>query len=221
MKKSAFDIRSLLRPDLLDLPGYVPITPSDVLAEQLGVAPGDVIKLDGNENPFGPSPRALEAVRNERNYHIYPDPDQRKVRDALAGWLDVPAERIVCGLGSDDLIDLILRAVIVPGDGVIDCPPSFGMYPFSAQVAGARVVEAPRQESFALDLAAIEAAAERAKLIFVASPNNPTGNRTERDELERLLATGLLVAVDEAYIEFAGTEHSFVPLVRDHENLVV
>ncbi len=221
MKKSAFDIRSIIRPDLLELPGYVPITPSDVLAERLGIAPEDVIKLDGNENPFGPSPRALEAVRNERNYHIYPDPDQRKVRDALSGWLNVPAETIVCGLGSDDLIDLLLRAVVVPGDGVIDCPPSFGMYPFSAQVAGARVIEAPRQESFALELPAIEASADRAKLIFVASPNNPTGNRMERDELERLLATGLLVVVDEAYIEFAGVEHSFVPLVRDHENLVV
>ena len=79
VKKSAFDIRAIIRPDLLELPGYVPITPSDVLAEELGIAREDVIKLDGNENPFGPSPKALEAIRNERNYHIYPDPDQRKV----------------------------------------------------------------------------------------------------------------------------------------------
>ena len=81
---SDFDIRNLIRPDLLDLPGYVPIEPTDVLARRLGIEPQDVLKLDGNENPFGPSPKALEAIAAERNYHIYPDPDQRAVRDALA-----------------------------------------------------------------------------------------------------------------------------------------
>jgi len=215
------DIRSMIRPDLLDLPGYVPITPTDVLAEQYGIAAGNVIKLDGNENPFGPSPRALKAIAAERAYHIYPDPDQTKVREALARDLDVEAERIVCGLGSDDLIDLILRAVLSPGDDVINCPPTFGMYPFSTRIAGGRVLEAPRLESFALDIDAIEKLAPGAKLIFVASPNNPTGNRASRAEIERLLDTGLLVAIDEAYIEFAGLEHSSAPMVREHENLVV
>ena len=221
MKKQRFDLRSLIRPDLLELPGYVPIEPSDVLAERLGIARADVLKLDGNENPFGPSPRALEAIAAERDYHIYPDPDQRKVREALAAYLSTDVAGIVCGLGSDDLIDLILRAVIMPGDGVINCPPTFGMYPFSSAIVGARVIDVPRQESFALDIAAIEKAAPQAKLIFLASPNNPTGNRMSADELTRLLATGLLVVVDEAYIEFAGTQHSAVPLVAEHENLVV
>ena len=221
MKRTTIDIRALIRPDLLELPPYVPIEPTDVLAARLGVPPEAVLKLDGNENPFGPSPKALEALNDERDYHIYPDPDQRTLREALARYLETGAERIVCGLGSDDLIDLVLRAVVVPGDGVIDCPPMFGMYPFSARVAGARVLEAPRREDFALDVSAVRALAPRAKAIFVASPNNPTGNRIEREELEALLATGLLVVVDEAYIEFAGNEHSFVPLVREHENLVV
>jgi histidinol-phosphate aminotransferase len=216
-----FDIRRLIRPDLLEMPGYVPITPTDVLAAQYGIAPEAVIKLDGNENPYGPSPRALEAIAAEPRYHIYPDPDQTAVREALADDLGVEKERIVCGLGSDDLIDLILRAVVAPGDGVIDCPPTFGMYPFSAQVAGGRVLEAPRCEDFSLDLEAVEALAARAKLIFLASPNNPTGNRALPEELDRLLATGLLVVVDEAYIEFAGLQHSFVPLLHDHANLVV
>jgi histidinol-phosphate aminotransferase len=224
MKKRTFDMRSLIRPDLLELPGYVPIVPTDVLAERLGIAPGDVLKLDGNENPFGPSPKALAAIASERAYHIYPDPDQRKVREALAWHLDTDVERIVCGLGSDDLIDLILRAVVLPGDGVINCSPTFGMYPFSTEIAGGRVIDVPRLESFALDLEAIEKAAAGAKLIFVASPNNPTGQRMPAEELERLLVTGLLVVVDEAYIEFAGAHGaaaSAVALVREHENLVV
>ena len=218
---SGFDLQRIIRPDLLDMPGYVPITPTDVLAEQYGIAPDDVIKLDGNENPYGPSPRALAAIAAERNYHIYPDPDQRKVRDALARHLDVDAERIVCGLGSDDLIDLILRATLTPGDAVINCPPTFGMYPFSTQVTGGRVIDVPRLESFALDVDTIVKHAAAAKLLFLASPNNPTGSCASRDEIERLLTTGLLVVVDEAYIEFAGEERSMLPLLRDHTNLVV
>lgn len=226
--KKPFDMRALIRPDLLDLPGYAPIVPTDVLAERLGIASEAVLKLDGNENPFGPSPRALEAIRAERNYHIYPDPDQRKVREALARHLQTDIERIVCGLGSDDLIDLILRAVLLPAagspwrpDGVINCSPTFGMYPFSTEIAGGRVIDVPRLESFALDVDAIEKVAASAKLIFIASPNNPTGQRMPPGELERLLATGLLVVADEAYIEFAGVRHSAVPLVREYENLVV
>lgn len=221
----------MIRPDLLELPPYVPIVPSDVLAERLGIAVADVLKLDGNENPFGPSPKALEAIAQERAYHIYPDPDQGKVREAIAGYVEADIEGIVCGLGSDELIDLILRAVVVPAtgspagrDAVINCTPTFGMYPFSTEIVGGRTLDVPRLESFALDLDAIEKAAPGAKMIFVASPNNPTGQRTSVEELERLLSAGLLVVVDEAYIEFAATHGnsvSAVPLVRENENLVV
>lgn len=216
-----FDIRALIRPDLFKLPGYVAIEPPDVLAERLNIAPSDVLKLDGNENPFGASPKALEALASYRDFHIYPDPDQRRVRAALSSHLSVDAEQIVCGLGSDDLIDLVLRAVIAPGDGVINCPPTFGMYPFSSEIAGARVLEAPRLEHFALDLDAIRRLAPDAKAIFLASPNNPTGNRLSQDEIAALLALDLLVVIDEAYIEFAGVEHSSVQLVADNANLVV
>jgi histidinol-phosphate aminotransferase len=142
------------------------------------------------------------------------------VREALAGFLDVPAEQIVCGLGSDDLIDLLLRAVIAPGDGVINCPPTFGMYPFSSEIAGARVIEAPRLES-TRSTGRDRARGGRAKLIFLASPNNPTGNRLSEEEIARLLALELLVVIDEAYIEFAGLDHSSVRLVGGHPNLVV
>ena len=225
-----FDVRDLLRTDLIELPGYVPIEPTDVLAARLGINPSSVLKLDGNENPYGPSPKALAAIRSETSFHIYPDPDQTAARAAIAGYLkangsqapaSVQVENIVCGLGSDDLIDLILRAVVAPGDAVINCPPTFGMYPFSTEIAGGTVIVVPREESFELDIAGIEKAASGAKAIFLASPNNPTGNLLSRDEIERLLALPVLVVIDEAYMEFAGREFSSIPLVVEHENLVV
>jgi histidinol-phosphate aminotransferase len=216
-----FDARSLIRPDLLELPGYVPIDPTDVLARRLGIDPAAVLKLDGNENPYGPSPKALDAIRAETAYHIYPDPDQRAAREAIARYTGAAVDQIVCGLGSDDLIDLLLRVVIRPGDAVINCPPTFGMYPFSTEIAGGRVIDIPRQESFSLDVAAIEKAAPTAKAIFLASPNNPTGNLLSPQEIERLLALPMLVVIDEAYIEFAGREHSSVALVASNPNLVV
>src|SRR4029079_9172981 len=92
---------------------------------------------------------------------------------------------------------------------------------FSTEVAGGRVIDVPRREDFALDVSAIEKAAAGAKLLFLASPNNPTGNLATVDDIERLLQVVLLVVVDEAYIEFAGRSHSVMPLVERHENLVV
>lgn len=214
-----FDVLRLVRPDLLEMAGYEPVEPTDLLAEELGVPPEQVMKLDGNESPYGPSPKAVQALTGFGRYHIYPDPEQRKVRRALAEYVGVSEEHIVAGAGSDELIDLLLRSVLSPGDGVINCTPTFGMYAFSTAVCGGRVIEAPRRDDFSLDLGAVQRAAGSAKVIFVASPNNPSGNLMGRDELDALLATGLLVAVDEAYGEFAG--ESFASLVPQRENLVV
>jgi histidinol-phosphate aminotransferase len=116
-------------------------------------------------------------------------------------------------------MDLILRAFLRPGDAIINCPPTFGMYPFLANVAGARHIDVPRRDNdFSLDLAAIWAMASEAKVIFVASPNNPTGNVI--DGTDALLGTGLVVVVDEAYVEFAGVD-SFAKRVAEGVNLIV
>ena len=217
--KPAPGILKLVRPDILEMLGYEPIEPSEVLAERLGIPADQIAKLDGNENPYGPSPRVLEALGSFESYHRYGDPQQRRLRTALGEYVGVSREHIVAGHGADELIDLLLRAVITRGDGVIDCPPSFGMYRFSTQVAGGRLIEIARRDDFSLDIEAVQAASSRAKLIFVTSPNNPTGNLLTNEELKALLATGLLVVVDEAYAEFA--PDSFTRLVPEHENLVV
>jgi histidinol-phosphate aminotransferase len=199
---------------------YVPISTPEVLAARLGLRAEQIVKLDGNENPYGFSPRLARALAEFDSYHRYPDPLQEDTRDLLAAYAGVPAESLMLGAGSDELIDTVMRVYLEPGDEVMDFPPTFGMYSFSAQVCGARVVQVPRDERFEIDLDAAERAlTDRTKIIFVASPNNPTGNVPPVETVVRLLDTGRLVVVDEAYAEFSGL--SVMPLVAGSANLVV
>jgi histidinol-phosphate aminotransferase len=221
-------ISHLIRPEIAELEPYTPIVPLDVLAARLGLPIEQLVKLDANENPYGPAPKALAALAHEPYYAIYPDPNATRLREALSAYTNQPVERIVCGAGADELIDLLLRLVINPGDAVIDCPPTFGMYSFDTGICGGRVITVPRRADFSLDIPAIEAAAQasEANLLFLTSPNNPTGNLTPLSEIERLLELPLLVVVDEAYIEFAQSSVanrpiSTSPLVGRYENLVV
>ena len=194
----------LVRPEIADLEAYTPIVPLEVLAARLGLPVEQIVKLDANENPYGPAPAALAALRTTTTYHIYPDPEQTALRTALAAYTERSPDEIICGAGADELIDLVLRLIINPGDAIIDCPPTFGMYRFDAGICGGRVISVPRRADFSLDLPAIvQAAAQGAKAIFLTSPNNPTGNPLPRDELLQILELPLLVVVDEAYIEFA------------------
>jgi histidinol-phosphate aminotransferase len=218
--RTRMDSLRLVRPELLELLGYEPIEPVDVLAEELGIPADQIVKLDGNENPYGPSPRVKEALADFDLYHLYPDPEQRRVRRALADYLGLDSEHIVVGNGSDELLELIACLFLSPGDAAVNCVPTFGMYPFVSQIRGARVVEVPRREDFGLDVAGVQEAAEKgAKVIFLASPNNPSGNVMSAAELEAVLATGALVVVDEAYVEFS--DRSFVGLVPQRDNLIV
>jgi len=215
------DIMSLVRPEILQLPGYEAVEPVEVLAERLGIPAERIAKLDANENPYGPSPRALEALTRFRGYNTYPDPDLRRLRQALAGYTGVPAEYIVCGAGSDEIIQLLTSIFIQPGDTVIDLVPSFGMYPFETEIAGGRSVPVRRRADFSIDLSAVaEAIDGRTRLIFATSPNNPTGNLLSDAELEGLLSFGLPVVLDEAYIEFASWP-SFAAQVPLRRNLIV
>jgi histidinol-phosphate aminotransferase len=200
---------------------YVPIEPTEVLSQRAELPADKVIKLDGNENPYGCSPKVYQALATYPYYHNYPDPEQRELRKALEGYTGLGRQHIVCGMGSDDLIDLILRLFLKPGDEVINCPPTFGMYPFSTDVCGGRVVDVPRTEDFALDIVGIKkkALTRKAKVIFVASPNNPTGNTTPEKEIVELVGTGKIVVVDEAYAEFGNV--TVANLVPAYPNLIV
>jgi histidinol-phosphate aminotransferase len=230
-------IAHLLRPDIAALEPYTPVAPIEVLAARLGLPVERIIKLDANESPYGASPRALAAIAAVGGYvdhrgaapqygdpsvvPIYPDPNHTLLREQLSRYTGQPAERIICSSGSGELIDLLMRALLQPGDTIVDCPPTFGMYGFDAGVHGARVIEVPRDETFSIDIEGVAEATERysAKLIFVTLPNNPTGNLTPRAEIERLLELPMMVVVDEAYVEFAGV--SAVDMVGRYPNLAV
>ena len=214
------DIRSLMLPHMLHAVPYAAVDPPSVLAARAGLPEDDIAKLDANENPYGPSPKVAQALASYQGYHIYPDPQQRRVRDALAAYAATTPDRIVAGVGSDELIDLLLRLFVAQGDRVIDCVPTFGMYASFVSVVGGELVSVPRTKAFDVDLPAIRSAARKgAKIIFLASPHNPSGNLVDETTVRQLLDLDLLVVVDEAYYEFAGT--TLAHLVPQYSNLVV
>jgi histidinol-phosphate aminotransferase len=217
---SSHDIEKLIRPEIKAMPAYVPIEPTEILSRRIDIAEEQVIKLDGNENPYGCSPRVKGALASYAYYNLYPDPEQRQLRKGLEKYTGMSAENIVAGSGSDELIDLVLRLFIKPGDKVINCPPTFGMYPFSTDVCGGRVISIPRKADFSVDTGAARKAIDKgAKVIFIASPNNPSGNLTPEPQITELLKASAVVVVDEAYYEFSGI--TIAPLVPKYANLIV
>ena len=218
-----FNPETLIRSHIQEMPAYEPILPFEVLSRRLGRSPDQIVKLDANENPYGLLPAVRAALAEMPFPNIYPDPGSRDLRYALAKYHGLPFENILAGAGADELIDLILRLTIDPGDAIINCPPTFGMYPFDGDLNCGRVVNVPRHEDFSLDLPAIVHAVSinLPKLIFIASPNNPDGSLTSLTDLERLLALPLLVVLDEAYMEFAAPGFSLLAEAPKRSNLVV
>ncbi|MFT5195766.1 MAG: histidinol-phosphate aminotransferase [Cellvibrionaceae bacterium] len=220
------NISKFIRPDIVSMTPYTPIVPFEILSEELGIPPEEIVKLDANENPYGPSPKALEAIANGRYYHIYPDPESTILREKLAAYTGVSDNYLLTGMGADELIDLILRVVLSPEDKVLDSPPSFGMYPFSTQVNSGQYLVAPRDADFKINISGIEAAVSQdpnIKIVFACSPNNPDGSVISESDLARLLALPVLIVLDEAYIEFAAVDGKLghIQLVEKHENLCV
>lgn len=214
--------RVRIRDDIAAMQTYTPTASLEVFAEQLGFPVEQLIKLDANENPYGPSPRARAALAALDYMNIYPDPAAGKLRALLSDYVGVSADHILVGAGADELIELLLQLFIAPGDAIINTPPTFSMYAFDAPLAFGRVVNVERRADFTLDVDAIEAAAREhdPKLLFLCSPNNPDGSLIAPETVERLLDLPLVVVLDEAYIEFCAAP-SMVTRVPVVENLVV
>lgn len=213
---------SFIRFHLRKLSPYQSILPFEILSAQLGRKPEDIVKLDANENPYGPPPEVLEALGNLKFPYIYPDPESRRLREALAIDSGLESNHILVGCGADELIDLIMRCTLDPGDKIVDCPPTFTMYEFDAAVNGALVTKVLRKPDFSLNVDLIVDAVrkEKPKCIFLTSPNNPDGSIINDEDLLKILELPILVVLDEAYIEFSGLE-SRMKWVKKHDNLIV
>jgi len=213
-------IEKLIRSCLAVFSGYSACKSPETLEGEVEVPVENIIKLDANENPYGCSPRVLQALASCPNVSIYPDAGQTGLRELVAGYTGVDIERIVAGNGSDQLIDLILRLFVEPGDEIINCAPSFEMFRFGADLCGAPLIEVPRDENYAVNVKAVKAAINsKTKMIFLANPNNPTGTLTPQPDILEILDTGLPVVVDEAYYEFSG--ETMLPQVGRYRNLMV
>jgi histidinol-phosphate aminotransferase len=213
------NIEKLMRPHMAKIATYHGVDPSAELARKAGIKPEDVIRLNANENPYGAFDKVAEAFTS-LDLHLYPDPQQRKLRDALSEYTGQPADRIIAGAGGDEIIDLLMRLFVERGQKVIDCEPTFGMYAFSARMADAVIASVPRNETWDIDIPAMkEAIDDTARIVFLASPNNPTGNLLTESDARALLETGVVLCVDETYYEFCGSSLSH--LLDEYENLVI
>jgi histidinol-phosphate aminotransferase len=213
------NLEDLMRPHMAKIATYHAVDPSDELARKAGIKPEDVIRLNANENPYGAIDQISEAL-TALELHLYPDSQQRIFRAALSEYTGAPAGNIIGGAGADEIIDLLMRLFVERGQKVLDCGPTFGMYAFGASLAGAELVSVPRNDSWDIDIPAmLDAIDDQARIVFLASPNNPTGNLLTEADARALLDTGIVVCVDETYHEFA--ESTLSPLLSEYENLVI
>jgi histidinol-phosphate aminotransferase len=217
------DIHQLVRDHILSMPIYEPIQPYKILSKKLGISEDQIIKLDANENPYGPLPEVMTALTNLEHIHIYPDPDSIQLRKVLSEFHNVPFENLLVGAGADELIDLIIRATIEPGESIINCPPTFGMYEFDGDLNRANVINIPRFKDFTINIDLIEETVKKfkPKLLFLASPNNPDGSILSYDQIDRLINLPLYVILDEAYTNFAPTGTSYIHHPNTDKNLLV
>jgi len=212
-------IEGLIRSDLAAFGGYVPGKAPETVAEKAEVPLDGIIKLDANENPYGCSPKVKQALSKYSYFNIYPDAEQTELRKLLQDYIGIGAEHIVAGNGSDQLIDLILRLFVAPGDEVINCVPTFDIFRFSTELCNGRLVEVPRNEDYSVNVSAVKKAlTKKTKMIVLANPNNPTGTPISRQDILELVDTGVPVLADEAYVEFSG--ETVTPLATQYKNLL-
>jgi histidinol-phosphate aminotransferase len=212
-------------PWLRDLVSYEPGKPIEDVARELGLKPGEIIKLASNENPLGPSPKALAAMREMlERAHFYPDGGCYYLREAIAKKFGFERGNIILGCGSNEIIEFIGKAFLNPGDEIVTARHAFVVYKLMATLFGATTIEVA-DPNFAHDLDAMAAAiTPKTKEVFIANPNNPTGTLVSQDEIDRFMdkvPAHVIVVFDEAYYEFLENPPDTLKFVREGRNVVV
>jgi histidinol-phosphate aminotransferase len=216
-----------LNPQLADLPVYVPGRPIEEVAREHGLDPAGVIKLASNENPLGPSPKAIDAMQRAlRSLNLYPDGSAFYFKRRLAAALSVGEEHVVLGNGSNEILEFVGHAFLSPGSEVVVSEHCFAVYPIVSALFGAKLVTAPARD-FGADISAIlNAITPATRALFLANPNNPTGTLTASADVMRLIKEvppRVLIVMDEAYIEFLEEALDLLPLICSGErpNLIL
>jgi len=206
---------------------YQPGKPMAELAREMGLRMGDIVKLASNENPLGMSPKAREAMAREiADLPRYPDGNGFELKSALSRTYGVDHNQIVLGNGSNDVLDLVARTFLKPGDEAVYSQYGFAVYPISTLAASGKPVQVPAT-AYGHDLGAMRAAVtERTRIIFIANPNNPTGTFIPGDQLAAFLASvpaDVVVVLDEAYTEYLpeADHYDSIGWIRDYPNLIV
>lgn len=198
--------QNLYRKELADLKKYVPGKPIEEVKKEYGLE--EIIKLASNENPLGPSPKAIEAIRNEAaNIHIYPDGNAADLRTELCKTYNLKPGNFLLGNGGEEIIKMIAQALINEGDEAIMAAPSFSLYEICVNHMGGKSIKIPLKDNFEHDFEAfVEAITPKTKIIFVCNPNNPTGNIMTKERIDWLVANipdHVVLMLDEAYYEYA------------------
>jgi histidinol-phosphate aminotransferase len=212
-------------PWLRELVSYEPGKPIEDVARELGLQPHEIIKLASNENPLGPSPKALVAMRETlERAHFYPDGGGYYLREAIAQKMGLERSNVILGSGSNEIIEFVGKAFLDPGDDVVVSRHAFVVYKLMATLFGARTIEVP-DPGYAHDLDAMAAAiTPRTKEIFIANPNNPTGTLCSQEAIDRFMERvpeHVVVVFDEAYYEFLPEPPDTLKFVREGRNVVV
>ncbi len=213
-------------PQLRELVSYEPGKPVEDVARELGLQPCDIIKMASNENPLGPSPRALQAMREAlERAHFYPDGGGYYLREAIAQKFGLNRENVILGNGSNEIIEFLGKGFLKPGDNIVVARHSFAVYKLMAQLFGADTIEVP-DPHFCHDLDAMAAAITPAtKMVFVANPNNPTGTLVSQAEIDRFVdrvPQDVIIAFDEAYYEFLDHPPDTLKFIREgRQNVIV
>jgi len=204
----------------LEMAPYSPIEPPDQIAKRLGIPEEKIVKLDANENPFGTSIDVLNALNKGRYYHIYPDPAQAQLREAISQYAECASSMIVAGTGADELIDLTCRLLLEPGEKVLSFAPTFSYYSHVVSLNKGIYEVHPRESDFSISMDLCKKLnLQSVKLIVLTSPNNPSGNLLEEAIVDYFLDQDVMVLVDEAYFEFS--KQTFRSKIDTHENLIV
>lgn len=212
-------------PWLENLVAYDPGKPIEETARELGLDPADIIKVASNENPLGPSPKAVVAMKEAaEGVHIYPDGGGYKLRTAIAEKFGLERGNVILGNGSNEIIELIGHGFLDPGDNVIAAEHAFVVYKLMATLFGAETIEVP-DPGFVHDLDAMAAAiTPRTKKVFIANPNNPTGTMVGQDAIDRFMdrvPEHVMVIFDEAYYEFLHEPPDTLKYVKEGRNVVI